>query len=94
MATTQQNLTLLYLELNKKEDAEKACKEAHDIYEELASLDPRAYVINYAKILVIGSILQGKSKKYLEDAKVILSKYPDHPQAQELLSRIEKLNKR
>ena len=91
LATTQQNLALLYLQQGKEEDAEKAYQEAHDIYQELAGKHPRAYEIDYAKILVMGFDLLGKPKEYLEEAKEILGKHPKHPQAQELLSTIEEL---
>lgn len=94
LATTQQNLTLLYLQQGKKEEAEKAYQEAYGIYQDLASRHPRAYGIDYAKLLVMGFDLLSKPKEYLEEAKAILGKYSDHPKAQELLSRIEKLGKK
>ena len=94
VAVTQQNLTILYVELEKIEDASEAYQEAHDIYKDLASRHPRAYEVKYAKILVMGFDLLGKPKKYLEEAKAILDKYPEHPKAQELLSHIEELAKR
>lgn len=91
VAMTQQNLTILYIGLVKIEDAEKAYQEAHDTYRELANHHPRAYEIDYARILGIGFGLLGKPKEYLEEAKEILGKYPEHPKAQELLSLIESL---
>ena len=94
MAMTQQNVMRLYLRLEKKEVAEKAYQEAHDIYKDLASRHPRAYEINYAKILVMGFDLLGKPKKYLEEAKAILDKYPEHPEARKILSVIAQLDKR
>ena len=94
VATTLNNLVSLYVGLKKIEDAEKAYQEAHDIYKDLASRHPRAYGIDYAKLLVRGFDLLGKPKEDLEEAKAILGKYPEHPKAQELLSRIEKLGKR
>ena len=93
VATSLNNLTILYLELEKKEDAEKAYLEAHDIYQKLANRHPRAYEIDYAMILVIGFNLLDKSEEDLEEAKAILSKYPEHPKARKLLSAIEKLAK-
>ena len=93
VAASLNNLTTLYLELEKKEDAEKAYLEAHDIYQKLASCHPRAYEIDYARILVMGFDLLGKPKEDLEEAKAILSKYPEHPKARKLLSAIEKLAK-
>ena len=94
VAMVLNNLTLLYLIVEEQEEAEKAYQEAHDIYQKLASHHPRAYEINYAKLLVIGFDLLGKPKEYLEEAKEILGKYPEHPKAQELLSIIEQLDKR
>lgn len=94
VAIALSNLTLLYLKLEEEETAEKAYQEAHDVYQELACHHPRAYEIDYAKILVMGFDLLGKPKKYLEEAKAILDKYPEHPKAQELLSHIEELAKR
>ena len=91
VAMALNNLTLLYLELEDEEEAEEAYQEAYDIYQDLASHYPRAYGIDYAQLLVIGFDLLGKPKKYLEEAKAILDKYPEHPKAQELLSHIEEL---
>ena len=93
VAVTQQNLTILYLRLEKKEDAEKTYLEAHDIYQKLANRHPRAYEIDYARILVTGFYLLGKPKEDLEEAKAILSKYPEHPKARKLLNIIEELAK-
>ena len=94
LATTQQNLTLLYLKLEKREEAEKAYQEAHDICHELAGMHPRAYGIDYAKLLVIGFDLLSKPKEDLEEAKAILGKYPEHPEARKQLSIIEQLHER
>ena len=94
VATTLNNLVSFYVGLKKIEEAEKAYQEAHDIYQKLASRHPRAYGIDYAKLLVMGFDLLSKPKEYLEEAKAILGKYPEHPKAQELLSRIEQLAKR
>ena len=93
VAMTLQNLTILYLGLGKKEDAEKAYLEAHDIYQKLAIRHPRAYEITYAKILAMGFDLLGKPKEDLEKAKAILGKYPENPKARKLLNIIEKLAK-
>ena len=93
VAMSLQNLTILYPSLGKKEDAEKTYLEAHDIYQKLANRHPRAYEIDYAMILVMGFYLLGKPKEDLEEAKAILSKYPEHPKAQELMSFIEELAK-
>lgn len=89
VAIALSNLTLLYLKLEEEETAEKAYQEAHDVYQELACHHPRAYEIDYAKILVMGFDLLGKPKEYLEEAKEILGKYPEHPKAQELQRFIE-----
>ena len=90
---TLQNLTILYLRLEKKGNAEKAYLEAHDIYQKLAGRHPGAYEIDYAGILVMGFDLLGKPIEDLEKAKAILGKYPEHPKARKLLSAIEKLAK-
>lgn len=45
---TLNNLVILYLELKKKGDAEKAYQGAHDIYQKLAGRHPGAYEIDYA----------------------------------------------
>ena len=94
VATTLNNLVSLYVGLKKIEEAEKAYQEAHDIYKGLVSRYPRAYEINYAKILVIGFDLLGKPKEDLEEARVILGKYPEHPEARKQLSIIEQLDER
>ena len=88
------NLAALYINLEETEAAEKAYQEALDIYRELAIRHPRAYEINCAKILVMGAVSLDKSEENLEEAKAILSKYPEHPEAQGLLSFIEGLSKR
>ena len=94
VATTLNNLVSLYVGLKKMEEAENSYQEAHDIYQDLASRHPRAYGIDYAKLLVMGFALLSKPKEDLEKAKEILGKYPEHPTAQKLLSRIEQLGKR
>ena len=94
VAMTLNSLLILYLSQKRKEEAEKAYQEAHDIYQKLASHHPQAYEIDYARILVIGFDLLNKPKKDLEEAKEILGKYPEHPKAQKLLSRIEQLDNR
>ena len=48
VAMTLNNLVILYLELKKKGDAEKAYQGAHDIYQKLAGRHPGAYEIDYA----------------------------------------------
>ena len=93
VAMTLQNLTILYLRLEKKGNAEKAYQEAHDIYQKLASRHHGTYEIDYAKILAMGFDLLGKPKEDLEEAKAILGKYPEHPKARKLLNIIEKLAK-
>ena len=45
---TLNNLVILYLELKKKGDAEKAYQGVHDIYQKLAGRHPGAYEIDYA----------------------------------------------
>ena len=94
VATTLNNLVSLYVGLKKMEEAENSYQEAHDISPDLASRHPRAYGIDYAKLLVMGFALLSKPKEDLEKAKEILGKYPEHPTAQKLLSRIEQLGKR
>lgn len=94
VAMALNNLTLLYLIVEEQEEAEKAYQEAHDIYQKLASHHPRAYEIKYAKILVLGFDFLGKPKEYIEEAKAILGKYPEHPEARKLLSTIEQLDER
>lgn len=94
VAMALNNLTLLYLIVEEQEEAEKAYQEAHDIYQKLASHHPRAYEIKYAKILVLGFDFLGKPKEYIEEAKAILGKYPEHPEARKQLSIIEQLDER
>ena len=94
VAMALNNLTLLYLIVEEQEEAEKAYQEAHDIYQKLASHHPRAYEIKYAKILVLGFDFLGKPKEHLEEAKAILGKYPEHPEARKQLSIIEQLDVR
>lgn len=88
------NLAALYINLEETEAAEKAYQEALDIYRELAIRHPRAYEINCAKILVMGAVSLDKSEENLEEAKAILSKYPEVPEAQGLLSLIEGTSKK
>lgn len=94
VAKALHNLTILYMALEQAGDAEEAYHEAHSIYKKLAHDHPRVYAIDYAETLIIGFSLVRKPKAYLEEAKAILSKYPEHPEAQGLLSFIEGLSKR
>ena len=94
VAKALHNLTILYMALEQAGDAEDAYHEAHSIYKKLAHDHPRVYAIDYAETLIIGFSLVRKPKAYLEEAKAILSKYPEHPEAQGLLSFIEGLSKR
>ena len=94
LAMTLNNITILYLQLGKKEEAEWAYQEAYTIDQELANLHSKADEINYAKMLVTGVIMLGRPLENLEEAKAILSKYPEHPKTQGLLSFIEELSKR
>ena len=94
LAMTLNNITILYLQLGKKEEAEWAYQEAYTIYQELANLHSKADEINYAKTLVTGGIMLGRPLENLKEAKEILSKYPEHPEAQGLLSSIEEHSKR
>ena len=91
VAMALNNLALLYLDLEDEEEAENSYQEAHDIYQDLASHHPRAYEIDYAQLLVMGFNLLGRPKEYLDEAKAILDKYPEHPKAQELQRLIEEL---
>ena len=94
LAMTLNNITILYLQQGKKEEAEWAYQEAYTIDQELANLHSKADEINYAKMLVTGVIMLGRPLENLEEAKAILSKYPEHPKTQGLLSFIEELSKR
>ena len=94
VAMALNDLTDLYINLKETEAAEKAYQEALDIYRELAIRHPRADKINYAKILVMGVVSLDKPAENLKEAKAILSKYPEHPETQGLLSFIEGLSKR
>ena len=93
VATSLNNLGVLLSDTNDPKKAQDYYEEAHDIYQKLANRHPRAYEIDYAMILVMGFYLLGKPKEDLEEAKAILSKYPEHPKAQELMSFIEELAK-
>ena len=94
VAMTLNNLVVLYMKLKKKEEAVRAYQGAYNVYKKLANLHPKAYDICYARILAIGYAFLGKPQQDLKDAKAILSKYPEHPEAQGLLSFIEGLSKR
>ena len=94
LAMTLNNITILYLQLGKKEEAEWAYQEAYTTYQELANLHSKADEINYAKTLVTGGIMLGRPLENLKEAKEILSKYPEYPEAQGLLRSIEEHSKR
>ena len=89
VAMTLYNLVFLYIKLEREEDAEGAYQEAYDIYQRLAHSHPIPYEINYAEILVMGAYLLDRQRKYLEEAKAILDRYPEHPRARKILSSIE-----
>ena len=86
---TLYNLVCLYIKLEREEDAEGAYQEAYDIYQRLAHSHPIPYEIDYAEILVMGACSLDRQRKYLEEAKAILDRYPEHPRARKLLSSIE-----
>ena len=94
VAMTLNNLVVLYMKLKKKEEAVRAYQGAYNVYKKLASLHPKAYDICYARILAIGYAFLGEPQQDLKEAKAILSKYPEHPKTQGLLSFIEGLYKR
>ena len=94
VAMTLNNLVVLYMKLKKKEEAVRAYQGAYNVYKKLASLHPKAYDICYARILAIGYAFLGEPQQDLKEAKAILSKYPEHPETQGLLSFIEGLSKR
>ena len=94
VAITLYLLANLYMLRKDTGNAEKAYQEVHDIYNKLAKIHPGVYEVDYARILAIGSAFLGKPQQGLEEAKAILSKYPEHPEAQGILSFIEGLSKR
>ena len=89
VAMTLYNFVYLYIKLEREEDAEGAYQEAYDIYQRLAHSHPIPYEIDYAEILVMGAYLLDRQRKYLEEAKAILDRYPEHPRARKILSSIE-----
>jgi len=89
VAMTLYNFVYLYIKLEREEDAEGAYQEAYDIYQRLAHSHPIPYEIDYAEILVMGACLLDRQRKYLEEAKAILDRYPEHPRARKILSSIE-----
>ena len=89
VAMTLYNLVFLYIKLEREEDAEGVYQEAYDIYQRLAHSHPIPYEIDYAEILVMGAYLLDRQRKYLEEAKAILDRYPEHPRARKILSSIE-----
>lgn len=86
------NLAVLYSK--EGEEAEKAYQEAFDIYQRLSNINPNTYEINYARLLTMGVALLERPTEYLEEAKAILNKQAELPEAQELLSVVEKLAKK
>lgn len=92
VAIALSNLAVLYSK--EGEEAEKVYQEAFDIYQKLTNINPNAYEINYARLLTMGVALLEKPTEYLEEAKAILSKQAELPEAQELLSVVEKLAKK
>ena len=92
VAMALHNLATLYSK--EGEEAEKVYQEAFDIYQRLTNINPNAYEINYARLLTMGVALLEKPTEYLEEAKAILSKQAELPEAQELLSVVEKLGKK
>ena len=92
VAIALQNLAALYSK--EGEEAEKVYQEAFDIYQKLTNINPNAYEINYARLLTMGVALLERPTEYLEEAKAILNKQAELPEAQELLSVVEKLAKK
>ena len=92
VAIALSNLAVLYSK--EGEEAEKVYQEAFDIYQRLTNINPNTYEINYARLLTMGVALLEKPTEYLEEAKAILNKQAELPEAQELLSVVEKLAKK
>lgn len=63
-------------------------QESLELYTNLAKKHPQVYEIEYARTLFIGAYLSEKNNKNLKEARVILLKYPNVPQAKELLETI------
>jgi len=55
--------------------------------------NPSRYEIDYASQLIRGVALFNKDKSGLKEAKALLMKYKEIPKAQQLLRRIETLDK-
>ncbi|MEP0263047.1 tetratricopeptide repeat protein [Dokdonia sp.] len=93
VAQTLNNLTILYKNMGEIPLAVEKYEESHTLYKELAKESPQVYEIEYAKTLLIGVYLSKKNIQNLKEARELLLKYPDIPQAQNLLQIIDDFEK-
>lgn len=93
IAMTLNNLALTYNNLANFRLAVKYYEESLGLYRKFLNDSPKAYEIRYAKMLLIGVDLFKKDTDDLKEAKEILQKYPDIPQAQKFLKMIDDLEK-
>ena len=91
VAMTLNNLANLHFKKNNFREALVKYEEALRIFRELAKENPRVYDIDYAQTLIMGVVLFNKDTRLLNEAKVILAKYPDVYRARQWLTRIDAL---
>ncbi len=93
VATTLNNIACDHIELNEFPQALEKYEESLKIRRELAKENPLLFEIDYASALVFGVSFFEKDSNDLKEAKRILEKYKQVPNAVNLLNIINDLEK-
>ncbi len=91
MAGTLNNLGLLDSSDNRFTDSKKTYDETLKIYRSLSKENPGAFGIDFAITLVMGVELLNKPGEGLKEAREVLTKFKGIPKADNLLSKIERI---
>ena len=91
MATTLNNLGLLYSARNELDKAEEAYNEALRLRRELAQNNPSTFGIDLARTIIVGVYSVSQPKENLDEAEAILKTFEGVYMADQLLNIIEQL---
>ncbi|CAA6807533.1 MAG: Unknown protein, partial [uncultured Sulfurovum sp.] len=93
VATTLNNLAILYSDRNELGKAEEAYNEALELRRALAQNNPSAYGIDLARTIIVGVYSVNQAKENLDEAEAILKRYEGVYMAEQLLGFINELRK-
>jgi len=94
VATTLNNLAVLYKANNQMQKAEEAYSEALTLRRALAKSNPKVYGIDLANSLVMGVYLLNQPSENLDEAEKILEGFRGIPKAEWLLGKIGEFRQR